>query len=138
MELDVVRSWSSLVVRSSSRLVLVWAIASATAIGCSSSTAPPDVGGGTDASSATDAAPFEDTASADAAFVTSDTWVSDAVTLPDAFVPSDAFTCSIGGRCNDANPCPGDWRCYGFGDDGFCAPFAPECGGFVKIGRAHV
>lgn len=39
----------------------------------------------------------------------------------------------MGQLCNDDQPCSGDWRCYGFGGNGFCAPFAPECGGFADI-----
>lgn len=127
----VVRAWSRRVVSSQSPLAI--ALALVTTLGCSASTAPEDAGGSADASGARDATAHEDAPRADDdAFVTTDAaFSSDAVTSPDAFVPSDAFTCSIGGRCNDANPCPGDWRCYGFGDEGFCAPFAPECGGIV-------
>lgn len=49
----------------------------------------------------------------------------------DAGPPDAGRVCGVGALCNDANPCAGDMRCYGFGGDGFCAPFAPECGGFV-------
>lgn len=38
----------------------------------------------------------------------------------------------VGAACNDANPCGDGQRCYGFGDTGFCAPFMPECGGFLN------
>ena len=41
------------------------------------------------------------------------------------------ITCELGFLCNEANPCPVDQVCYGFGGDGFCAPPAPECGGFA-------
>jgi hypothetical protein len=44
---------------------------------------------------------------------------------------SGAICATIGQTCNDMQPCPGDQRCYGFGDNGFCAPFSPECGGFT-------
>lgn len=50
-----------------------------------------------------------------------------------AFVDA-ARVCMIGQVCSDSQPCPdgAGFRCYGFGDNGFCAPFAPECGGFVS------
>lgn len=49
----------------------------------------------------------------------------------DASPSEDGGMCEVGALCNDTQPCPGEQRCYGFGGDGFCAHFAPECGGFV-------
>lgn len=85
---------------------------------------PPDAATASDALASPDAPVVIDAPLADAPEFL-DSWA------PDAFTPPDAFACLIGGMCNDANPCPEGWRCYGWGEDGFCAPFAPECGGFV-------
>lgn len=54
----------------------------------------------------------------------------DSGVLPDA-----ARVCMIGQVCGDSQPCAdgASFRCYGFGESGFCAPFAPECGGFANI-----
>jgi len=56
--------------------------------------------------------------------------------IPDASPDVDAArVCMIGQVCGDSQPCAdgASFRCYGFGESGFCAPFAPECGGFANI-----
>ncbi len=44
----------------------------------------------------------------------------------------DVCSTAVGMLCNDSQPCPDTWRCYGVGAEGFCAPFDPECGGFLN------
>jgi hypothetical protein len=89
-----------------------------------------------DAGIASDAAPVADAASDASAMVidgatSRDGSTSDGGPADAAGALGDAGSCEIGQLCSDVQPCPGDLRCYGFGGDGFCAPFAPECGGFV-------
>lgn len=100
-------------------------------MGCPESTSgDPDAARALDAFAALDA-PLSPDAPAPVDAARSDAPVFVDAYAPDAYTPPDAFACLVGGTCNDANPCPDGWRCYGWGEDGFCAPFAPECGGFV-------
>lgn len=100
-------------------------------VGCSGSDGGSDSSVPVDAHVVVDASAVVDASSVDAADATDAHVANDAASPVDAHVASDAYVCEVGGQCNDSNPCPEGWRCYGFGDDGFCAPFSPECGGFV-------